>query len=100
MSIDIILSKVPLPHGKNTSLIMRVDNPKEITWNKIFDYCEQRSKIPRRFIKAYNFDGKMILGKLDQHTRFNYDKFRLRSQDGKYISSAFISMGFTPWGGN
>ena len=33
MSIDIILSKVPMPHGKNTTFIMRVDNPKEITWN-------------------------------------------------------------------
>ena len=100
MSIDIILSKVPMPHGKNTTFIMRVDNPKEITWNKIFDFCEERSKLPRRFIKACNFDGKMILGKIDQREPFDYDKFRLRSQDGKYIKSAFISMGLTPWGNN
>jgi len=100
MTIDIILAKVPLPHGQNTTFIMRVDNPNEITWNKIFDFCEEKSKIPRRFIKACNFDGKIISGRIDQRALFNYDKFRLRSQDGKYINSAFISMGLAPWGGN
>ncbi len=100
MSVDIILSQVPLPHGNKSTFILRVDEPYNVTWDQIFNFCEEKSKLPRRFIKACNFDGKFIMGKFSNKEKINYDKFRLRSQNGEYISSALISMGFTAWGGN
>jgi len=100
MSVEIILSQVPLPHGNKSTLILRVDEPHSVTWDQIFDFCEEKSKLPRRFIKASNYDGKCIMGKFSNQENINYDKFRLRSQNGEYISTALISMGFTAWGGN
>ena len=63
MSVEIILSQVPLPHGNKSTFILRVDEPHSVTWNQIFDFCEEKSKLPRRFIKASNYDGKCIMGK-------------------------------------
>jgi hypothetical protein len=51
-------------------------------------------------MRACNFDGKWIMGKFINKEKINYDKFRLCSQDGVYISSALISMEFTSWGNN
>ena len=100
MTVEIILSRVPMPHGKNTSFILRVDDPYNVTWEQIFTFCEKKSTLPRRFMKACNFDGKYIMGKTLSKEKVDYDKFRLCSQNGKYISSALISMSFTPWGNN
>merc|ERR1712078_455968 len=49
-------------------------------------------------MRACNFDGKWIMGKFVNEEKINYDKFRLCSQNGEYISTALISMEFTSWG--
>ena len=100
MPVEIILSKVPMPHGKNTTFILRIDDPYNVTWEQIFAFCEEKTKLPRRFMRACNFDGKHIMGKVSHKENINYDKFRLRSQGGVYINTALISMGFTSWGNN
>tara|TARA_B100000676_G_C17263481_1_gene429379 strand:+ start:166 stop:468 length:303 start_codon:yes stop_codon:yes gene_type:complete len=100
MSVEIILSKVPMPHGKNSTCILRVDDPYNVTWEQIFTFCEEKSTLPRRFMRACNFDGKWIMGKFVNEEKINYDKFRLCSQNGEYISTALISMEFTSWGNN
>ena len=100
MSVEIILSKVPMAHGQNSTVILRVDDPYNVTWEQIFAFCEKHSQVPRRFMRACNFDGKFIMGKFTHKNNINYDKFRLSSQDGNKISTALISMEFTPWGGN
>ena len=100
MSVEIILSNVPMPYGKNSTFILRVDDPYNVTWEQIFTFCEQKSQVPRRFMRACNFDGKFIMGKITHTNNINYEKFRLCSQDGNKISTALISIEFTPWGGN
>ena len=79
---------------------MCVDDPYDVNWEQIFAFCEEKTKLPRRFMRACNFDGKHIMGKVSHKENINYDKFRLRSQGGVYINTALISMEFTSWGNN
>ena len=62
MAVEIILSKVPMPHGKNSTFILRVDDPYNVNWEQIFTFCEEKSTLPRRFMRACNFNGKWIMG--------------------------------------
>ena len=49
MPSDIILSDVPTKYG-NKSLIMRAIQPENVTWDDIFNFIENKTTMPRKFI--------------------------------------------------
>ena len=51
MLTDIVLSKVPFPHGKNETIIMRVEDPTKVTLE--FNICFYR-KTNHNMPQVYN----------------------------------------------
>ena len=105
MPVEIILSKVPMPHGKNSTFILRVDDPYDVNWEQIFAFCEEKTKLPRRFMRACNFDGKHIMGKVSHKENINYDNFsglsneikaKLKDIKPKTLGQALRIDGVTP----
>ena len=99
MLTDIVLTKIPFPSGKYTSIIMRVPDPNSVTWEGIFAYIEKRTEIPRRFLAGSNSKGKYIYGKYQKYPPWIYDNYRLCAMDGEYTVSALVNIHFTPFCG-
>ena len=97
MTTDIILSNVPLKRGKSTSIIMRSPDPQSLTWDMIFNFIEDKTKMPRKYIAGRDANGKYIYGRLSQYPLWNFDDYRLRTTDGVYVNSAVVTMHFTCW---
>jgi hypothetical protein len=96
MTTDIILSKVPFPCGDSTSIVMRVLSPTSVTWETIFKYIEKKTNMPRYLFAGTNNTGQYVYGKRSPYPPWNYDKYRLYSKSGRILSSAFVSIHFTP----
>ena len=99
MLTDIVLAKVPFPSGKNASIIMRVPDPTSITWEGIFDFIEQQTKMPRRFLAGSNSKGKYIYGKYPKYPPWVFNDYRLYEKNGTYSMSALVNIHFTAFGG-
>ncbi len=99
MLTDIVLSKVPFPHGKYASVVMHVHNPINLTWEDIFVFIENRTKVPRSFLAGSDFKGKYIYGKQPEYPIWIYNNYRLLDRDGKYTMSALVNIHFAPFGG-
>jgi hypothetical protein len=96
MTTDIILSKIPFPRGKNVSVIVRVPDPTSLTWDTIFNFIEERSHVPRLFMACTDANGKYIYGDSPNYPKWNYEDYRLSSQNGKFLSTAVINIHSTP----
>ena len=66
MLTDIVLTKIPFPSGKYTSIIMRVPDPNSVTWEGIFAYIEKRTEIPRAFFGWIQFQRKIYLWEISK----------------------------------
>ena len=99
MLTDIVLSKVPFPHGKNETIIMRVEDPTKVTWNSIFAFIEKQSQMPRCIMAGSDSKGKYIYGKYQKYPPWIYDNYRLCAMDGEYTVTALVNIHFTPFGG-
>jgi len=99
MLTDIVLSKVPFPRGRYTSIIMRVPDPTSVTWEGIFAYIEKKTEIPRRFLAGSNSKGKYIYGGYQEYPPWIYDNYRLCTTNGKYTMCALVNIHLTPFGG-
>ena len=92
MTTDIILSQVPTSNNKKASIIMRTTDPYSVTWDLIFSFIEQHSKIPRKFVTGVDSNGKYIYGKKTSYPVWLYDDYRLRLKNGTLASGAFITI--------
>ena len=99
MLTDIVLSKVPFPYGKYASIIMRVSDPTSVTWETIFAFIEQKSKLPRCFLAGSNSKGKYIYGKYSKYPPWIFDDYRLYKINGTHTMSALVNIHFTAFGG-
>jgi hypothetical protein len=97
MPTDIILSKVPFPHGNSETIIMRVEDPTKLTWESIFTFIENRTNMPRCIIAGTDSNGKYIYGKCTEYPPWIYNNYRLSEVNGTKIASAFICIHSTPW---
>ena len=97
MLTDIVLSKVPFPHGKNETIIMRVEDPTKVTWNSIFAFIEKQSQMPRCIMAGSDSKGKYIYGKHPTYPCWIYDNYRLCEPSGRKLESAVVCMHATPW---
>ena len=99
MLTDIVLAKVPFPHGKYNSIIMRVPDPTSVTWEVIFAFIEQKTKLPRCFLAGSNSKGKYIYGKYPTYPPWVFNDYRLYKMNGTYSMSALVNIHFTSFGG-
>jgi|UniRef100_A0A6C0C4F6 hypothetical protein len=97
MLTDIILSDIPFPHGKEETIIMRVEEPTKITWDSIFAFIEEKSQMPRCVMAGSDSNGKYIYGKYLEYPDWVYDSFRLCQSNGKMTSAALVRIHSTPW---
>ena len=44
MPVEIILSKVPMPHGKNSTFILRVDDPYDVNLGTNIRFLRRKNK--------------------------------------------------------
>ena len=98
MLTDIVLSKVPFPRGRYTSIIMRVPDPTSVTWEGIFAFIEQKTKLPRCFLAGSNSEGKYIYGKYPKYPPWVFDDYRLCRMNGTHTMSALVNIHFTAFG--
>jgi len=94
--VDIILSKIPFPTGKNVSTIIRVSDPTSLTWDSIFNFIEERSHVPRLFMACTDSNGKYIYGDSHQYPVWNYEDYRMSNQNGDFLSTAIINIHSIP----
>ena len=99
MLTDIVLSKVPLPRGEYASVVMHVHNPTNLTWEDIFVFIENTTKVPRSFLAGTDFKGKYVYGQNQVYPPWIYDNYRLLDRNGKYTMTALVNIHFTPFGG-
>ena len=91
MLSDIILSNVPTKSGKK-SIIMRGIQPKNITWNDVFNFIEEKTTLPRKFIVGSKASGGYVYGKYQNHPSFNYAKYAFINEDGNITHTAIINI--------
>ena len=99
MLTDIILSNLPFPRGKCASVVMHVRNPMDLTWEDIFAFIENRTKLPRRFLAGSDFKGKYVYGEQTEYPLWIYNNYRLLDMNGKHTVSAIVNIHFSPFGG-
>ena len=91
MLSDIILSNVPTKFGKK-SIIMRGIQPENITWNEVFNFIEEKTTLPRKFIVGSKASGGYVYGKYRNHPSFNYVKHAFINEDGNITNTAIINI--------
>jgi len=91
MPSDIILSDVPTKYG-NKSLIMRAIQPENVTWDDIFNFIENKTTMPRKFIVGSRADGGYVYGKYNNYPPFNYIKHAFINQDGVITNTALVNI--------
>lgn len=96
MSYDIILSKLPFQDGAKT-VIYRTETPNQVTWEDLFSFIEEKTKVPRKFISANDAWGRRIDGgKKDKYPGFKFDNYLMYSKYGVATNSAFITVSLKP----
>jgi len=98
MLTDIILSNLPFPLEKCSSVVMHVRNPMDLTWEDIFAFIENRTKLPRRFLAGSDFEGKYVYGEQQEYPLWIYNNYRLLDRNGKYTVSAIVNIHLIPFG--
>jgi hypothetical protein len=91
MPTDIILADMPFQTGKKT-IIHRCEEPKNLTWDFIFSFAHEKTKIPIKFLGAITYKGERIYGKNKTYPPFIYEDYRMRSLNGELVPAAYITM--------
>ena len=98
MLTDIILSNLPFPRGEYASVVMRVHNPTNLSWEDIFAFIENRTTVPRSFLAGSDFEGKYVYGEQQEYPLWIYNNYRLLDRNGKYTVSAIVNIHLIPFG--
>ena len=75
MPSEFLLMNVPHGNGMRKSLVMRVKDPYEVTWDLIFTYIEKVTGAPRRLFKGTSSTGGSIYGRNSSYPKFEYHKY-------------------------
>lgn len=90
MPTDIILADMPFQTGRKT-IIYRSEEPKNLTWDFIFSFIHEKTKVPIRYLAANTYKGR-IYGKKTKYPPFIYEDYRMRNLNGELVPAAYITI--------
>ncbi len=91
MTTDIILADIPFKEGKKT-IIYRTEEPEKLTWDFIFAYIHEKTKIPIKYLAANDNKGYRIRAKNKTYPPFIYENYRMCISDGTPVPAAYITI--------